>query len=350
MLTERNREISATIHSSEARCDIQCIRVFDRSAAHHTSRRGPNLKHPISLALILGGGILAMSSAAVFIRLAQGMGAPSLVIAAYRLSIATLLMSALAVPKRAWADYAKLNLRQVALFVVSGLLLGLHFASWITSLGHTSVVSSVVLVSTTPLWIGLLSPLLLQETTPRLTWLGMLLAVAGGIVIALADSSSAGQTTMWGNFLALVGAWMMAGYLMIGRSVRARLPLVSYLWLVYGSAAVLLVVWSAVSGLQLTGYSWQVLLLMLALGAIPQLIGHTAANYAVRHMSASFVAVSILGEPVGSTVLAMLLLDERPVVLQIAGGGLILGGIVLASLAEERRRTRIRASAGSISQ
>jgi drug/metabolite transporter (DMT)-like permease len=287
-----------------------------------------------------------MSSAAVFIRLAQGLGVPSLVIAAYRLSIATLLMSLVAVPRRAWMGYDKLSIRQIALLVVSGLLLGLHFASWITSLAHTSVVSSLVLVSTTPLWVGLLSPLLLREATPRLTWLGMLFAIGGGVIIALAGRSGAGRTTMWGNLLALIGAWFMAGYLMIGRGVRARLPLLSYLWLVYGSAAVLLVVWSAISGLRLFGYSPQVWLLMLALGLIPQLLGHSAANYAVRHVSASFVAVIILGEPIGSTVLAMLLLDEWPSGLQIIGGGLILAGIVLASLAEERRKARIPAATG----
>lgn len=286
-----------------------------------------------------------MSSAAVFIRLAQGLGVPSLVIAAYRLSIATLLMSFVAVPRRAWTGYTKLNVREFGLLIVSGLLLGLHFASWITSLGHTSVVSSLVLVSTTPLWVGLLSPLLLRETTPRLTWLGMLFAIGGGIIIALAGRSGAGQTMMWGNLLALIGAWFMAGYLMIGRGLRARLPLLSYLWLVYGSAAVLLVVWSAVSRLPMFGYSRQVWLLMLALGLIPQFLGHSAANYAVRHMSASFVAVIILGEPIGSTVLAMLLLDEWPSGLQIIGGALILAGIVLASLAEERRKAHIRASA-----
>jgi drug/metabolite transporter (DMT)-like permease len=304
------------------------------------------LNRPITLGLVLGGGVLAMSSAAVFIRLAQGLGVPSLVIAAYRLSIATLLMSFVAVPRRAWTGYTKLNVKQFGLLIASGLLLGLHFASWITSLGHTSVVSSLVLVSTTPLWVGLLSPLLLREATPRLTWLGMLFAIGGGIIIALAGRSGAGRTTMWGNLLALIGAWFMAGYLMIGRGVRARLPLLSYLWLVYGSAAVLLVVWSAVSGLRLFGYSPQVWLLMLALGLIPQLLGHSAANYAVRHVSASFVAVIILGEPIGSTVLAMLLLDEWPSGLQIIGGGLILAGIVLASLAEERRKARIPATTG----
>jgi drug/metabolite transporter (DMT)-like permease len=305
------------------------------------------LNRPITLALILGSGVLAMSSAAVFIRVAQGLGVPSLVIAAYRLSIATFLLSFIAVPRHAWADYVKLNIRQIALLVASGLLLGLHFASWITSLAHTSVASSVVLVSTTPLWIGLLSPLLLREATPRLTWLGMLLAIAGGVVIALAGGSGGGRMTLWGNLLALVGAWFMAGYLMIGRGVRARLPLLSYLWLVYGTAAVLLIVWSAASGLRLFGYSRQVWLLMLALGLIPQLFGHSAANYAVRRMSASSVAVIILGEPIGSTVLAMLLLDEWPGEWQLIGGGIILAGIVLASLAEEKRGARVRASAGS---
>lgn len=288
-----------------------------------------------------------MSSAAVFIRLAQALGVPSLVIAAYRLSIGTLLMSAVAVPKRAWEDYAKLGPGQIALIGASGLLLGLHFAAWITSLDHTSVVNSVTLVSTTPLWVGLLSPLLLREATPRLTWLGMLFAIAGGVVIALAGGTGADRMTIWGNLLALAGAWLMAGYLMIGRGVRARLQLVSYLWLVYGSAAVLLVIWSAVGGLPLFGYSRRAWLLMLALGLIPQFIGHSVANYAVRHVSASLVAVSTLGEPIGSTVLAMLFLGEWPGVLQLIGGSLILAGIVLASLAENRRRALVRVVADS---
>lgn len=304
------------------------------------SATGGGLKPSARLGLILGIGVLAMSSAAIFIRLAQADGMPSLVIAAYRLAVATLAISLPAIQQRAWRAYSDLSRRDLGMLVLAGLLLGLHFAVWITSLAHTSVVSSLVLVTTTPLWAGLASPLLLGERTPRLLWAGMALAIAGGTIIGLADWSGAEGTTMFGNALALTGAFLMAGYLMIGRGVRNRLDLVPYLWIVYGTAAVLLVGWCVVTGLPLTGYGTAAYGWVVALGLIPQLIGHTAANYAVRYLSATFVGISILGEPIGSTLLAIVILNEWPTPLQLLGGALILSGIVLASLAEERRRAR----------
>lgn len=301
--------------------------------------REPPLKTPARLGLILALGVLAMSSATIFIRLAQAEGVPSLVIAAYRMAVATVAISIPALSQQAWKSYRGLGWRETGTLVAAGALLGLHFAVWITSLAYTSVVSSVVLVTTTPLWAGLASPLLLGERTPRLLWGGMALAIAGGAIVGIADGA-AGQTTLLGNLLALSGAFLMAGYLIIGRRVRARLPLVPYLWIVYATATVLLTGWSLTAGLSLTGFPPAAWLWLVALGLIPQLIGHTAANYAVRYVSATFVGVSILGEPIGSTILAMVILDEQPTPLQLLGGALILTGIVLSSLAEERKRAR----------
>jgi drug/metabolite transporter (DMT)-like permease len=292
------------------------------------------------MGLILFVGVLAMASASIFIRQAQAEGAPSLVIAAYRLLTATLVMSVPALSQRAWQDYAKLEKRELGMLLLSGLLLGLHFATWITSLAHTSVVSSVVLVTTTPLWIGLASPLVLGERTSRLTWAGIAAAMVGGSIVGLADWSGVASSTLWGDVLALTGAFMASGYLMIGRSVRAKLRLTSYLWLVYGTAAVFLLIWSIAADYPLTGYSPEAMGWMIALGLIPQMIGHTAANYAVRHLSATFVGVTILGEPIGSTILAILFLKEWPKPLQVLGGILILAGIALASTAEEHHTTQ----------
>ena len=298
------------------------------------------MKQPVRIALILFIGVFAMSSAAIFIRYAQADGIPSLVIAAYRLGIATLALSIPAIRRRAWQDYAKLSWKEGGLLITSGLLLGLHFATWITSLEYTSVASSVVLVTTTPLWIGLLSPLLLGERTSRLTWVGMLLAMVGGSIIGLSDWTGGEAGTLTGNGLALSGAFLVAGYLMIGRSVREKLRLIPYLWVVYGTAAALLITWAAVQRLPFTGFPLQTYGWLVALGLIPQLIGHSAANYAVRYISATLVGVTSLGEPIGSTILAMLLLDERPSPIQIIGGALILGGIALASVTEESRKPR----------
>jgi drug/metabolite transporter (DMT)-like permease len=291
----------------------------------------------------MAAGITAMSSAALFIRIAQSDGAPSIVIAAYRLSIAALVLSIPVLVRRAWREYAKLDPKALVSLLGSGVLLGLHFASWITSLEHTSVVSSLVLVSTTPLWIGLAAPLVLHETTPFLTWLGCLSAMAGGVVIAVADSTIGNQLTLWGNLLALCGALFMAGYLLIGRGVRNRMSLLPYLWVVYGTAGLLLLGWAAAARLPLWGYSPRTYLMFIVLGIGPQLIGHSAANYAVRHISATLVAIMILGEPVGSTVLAAIFLHELPGWMQTAGGVFILAGIGLATLAEERGRRRLAA-------
>ncbi len=298
------------------------------------------MKYPLKMGLILCVGVLAMASASIFIRQAQAGGAPSLVIAAYRLLTATVVMSIPALSQRAWQDYAKLEKRELGMLLLSGLLLGLHFATWITSLAHTSVVSSVVLVTTTPLWIGLASPLVLGERTPRLTWVGIVAAMIGGSIVGLADWTGTTGSTLWGDVLALIGAFMASGYLMIGRSVRAKLRLTSYLWLVYGTAGVFLLIWSIAANYPLTGYSLEVTGWMIALGLIPQMIGHTAANYAVRHLSATFVGVAILGEPIGSTILAILILQEWPKPLQVLGGALILAGIALASTAEEHHTTQ----------
>ncbi len=291
----------------------------------------------LKVGLIITVGIVAMSSASIFVRLAQRDGVPSLVIAAYRLSLATVVLSIPAASQRVWTDYAKLDRLTLGLLVVSGALLGMHFATWISSLAQTSVLSSVVLVSSTPVWIGLASPIVLKEQTSGLTWTGIAIALFGSLVIGLVDLGSSVIQARWGDLLALLGAMFAAAYLMIGRSVRSRLPLTAYVWVVYGTAALLLLGWVWVAGLPVTGYQPRAYLWLVMLALIPQLIGHTAANYSVRHLPATLVGISTLGEPIGSTVLALIVLDQIPQRLQLIGGILILIGIALASMLKEPR-------------
>ena len=295
-------------------------------------------------------GILAVSTASIFIRYAQE-DVPSLVIAAYRLGIAAVL---LAVP--AWmqhrSEIRRLNRRDLALLVLSGIFLALHFATWITSLETTTVVNSVVLVTTTPLWVALLSPLLLHESIGWRAVAGLLVALAGGALIALSSAcrlSAAGLScagldeliqggSFWGNFLALMGAWMAAGYLIVGRSLRSKLALIPYIFLVYGTAAAFLIVLVLFRGLPFVGYPHQAYLWMLLLAVFPQLIGHSIFNWALAYLPASFVAVTLLGEPIGSSILAFFLLGEQPTVLNLIGAILILIGIVLVSRGNRRDR------------
>lgn len=293
------------------------------------------------LALFLG--ILVVSTASVLIRGAQK-EASSLVIAAYRLVIAALILLPIALSRYA-DELRRLTKQQMLLVMLSGIFLAFHFATWISSLEYTTVASSVVLVSTTPLWVALLSPWVLHERLPRMAVVGMVMALLGGTVVGLSDachlaagglvcspaSTFVQGTAFWGNLLALAGALSASVYLLVGRKLRPEMSLVTYIFGVYGVAALLLTLMALVSGQPLVGFSPLTYLFMALLAVGPQLLGHTAYNYGLGYLPAALVAVAMLGEPVGSTFLALVILKEIPGLLEIAGGVLILAGIYLAA-------------------
>lgn len=284
------------------------------------------------LLLSLSVGVVAISCAAILIRFAQAEDVPSLSIAAWRLSFA----SAVLLPY-AWATHREeihdLSRRETGLVAASGVFLGLHFATWIASLGYTSVASSVVLVSMGPVFVGLGSWIFLQERPSLLMALGILLAVAGSIVISWGDLGQ-GQDHLLGDLLALTGAIMIAGYLMIGRKVRARRSLPTYIALVYGVAMVTLIILIILTRQPMFGFSPAAYAWMLALGLVPQLIGHSTLNWALRHLTATYVSIITLAEPIGAGILAYLFLDEALTRATAIGGFLVLTGIYLASRAE----------------
>jgi drug/metabolite transporter (DMT)-like permease len=303
----------------------------------------PDGQARIVLPFALLMAILAVSTASIFIRFAQMEGAPSLVIAALRLTFATLLLAPLAIIGHR-NELQNLTRTELFLGLVSGLFLAIHFATWISSLEYTSVASSVVFVSTGPLWVALLSPMLLNERLTRAAIVGLGLALLGGTVIGLSDACAwnAGLQcpdlnqvmqgrAVWGNFLALVGAWAVTGYLIIGRKLRAKMSLIPYIFVVYGIAAIGLIVLMLTArqlpfGYEAKTYGW-----IFLLAAIPQLIGHSTYNWALHYLPAAFVAVTTLGEPVGSAILAFLILNETPTTTIIMGGLLILLGIYFAA-------------------
>ncbi len=287
--------------------------------------------------------ILAVSTSSIFIRFAQADGVPSVVIAALRLTFATLVLTPLAL-SRHMHDLKRFTRTEVLLGALSGIFLAIHFATWITSLEFTSVASSVVFVTTGPLWVALLSPLLLNERLGRAAVIGLALSLAGGAVIGSSDACAwnNGLTcpdignilqgrAMWGNFLALAGAWAVTGYLIIGRKVRAGISLVPYIFLVYGMAAVTLIIFMLISGSTPFGYAPKTYGWIFLLAVIPQLIGHSTFNWALKHLPASLVAVTTLGEPIGSAILAFFILKEIPPIVTVFGGILILSGIILVS-------------------
>jgi drug/metabolite transporter (DMT)-like permease len=295
----------------------------------------------------LAFGILAVSTASIFIRFAQ-QEAPSLVIAAYRLTLAALILAPIALLKHR-REITGLSWRDLGLALASGFFLALHFATWITSLEYTTVASSVVLVTTIPLWVALMSPFTVKEPISRFIMVGMVIALAGGVIVGLSDTCQTfglrvscpsiaefvGGTAFWGDILAVIGAIMGACYMLIGRRLRGKMSLVSYIFIVYGMAAIVLVIIMFVAGYQPFGYSSRVYLWFILLAIVPQLIGHSTFNWALKYMSAAYVSISLLGEPIGSTILAFLILHESPSGLKIFGAILILAGIYMASRSEK---------------
>lgn len=278
--------------------------------------------------IVLVIGIGAVSTASIFIRYAQAQ-APSLVIAAYRLTLA----SAILIPY-AWLrhrdELRRLRAIDWRLAILSGVCLALHFATWISSLEYTSVASSVVMVTTSPLWVALAGWLLLRERLTRPVIIGLILAVAGGVIIGLGNAQSGGgRAPLLGNALALAGAWAVTGYWLIGRRLRGQLGLIPYVAVVYGTAAIVLLMMVALARQPLTGYAPLAYVWFALLALVPQLIGHSAFNWALARLPAVFVAVATLGEPIGSAALAGLLLGEIPSALELSGAALILTGIGL---------------------
>jgi drug/metabolite transporter (DMT)-like permease len=286
--------------------------------------------------------IFAVSTSSIFIRFAQE-EAPSLVIAALRLTFATLMLAPIALLSHR-GELKSLSRNELILCIFSGLFLAVHFATWISSLEYTTVASSVVFVSTGPLWVALLSPIFLNERITRAAVAGLCIAILGGIIIGLSDACSwnnglrcpqLGQIlqgpAMWGNFLALVGAWAVSGYIIIGRKVRAMISLIPYIFLVYGVSAIALIIMMFAAGESPRGYPAQTYGWIFLLALFPQLIGHSTYNWALKYLPASFVAVTTLAEPVGSAVLAYLILSETPTRGVLIGGILILIGIYLAA-------------------
>jgi drug/metabolite transporter (DMT)-like permease len=299
------------------------------------------------LLIVLAIGIVAVSTASILIRFARQENVPALVVAAYRLDIATFILSPIVLRGHA-VELKQLTRRAAAMALFSGVFLALHFATWISSLDYTTVTSSVVLVSTGPIWVALLSWGLLHERLTRPLVVGLIITVIGGILVGWSDACDplTGACTgfnlagsqPWGDFLALAGAWFVAGYLLIGRHLRERMSLFAYIYVVYGTAAVVLTGLALLAGASFTQapagppYTAAAFLWLILLAVLPQLLGHSSYNYALRHLPAAYVAVVTLAEPIGTSILAFLILQEIPRALTLFGALVILIGIGVASM------------------
>jgi drug/metabolite transporter (DMT)-like permease len=296
--------------------------------------------------LVLGASVVIVSTSAILIRLALGEGVASLSVATWRLGFAAIILTFIVAAKPATrAEIAALSLKHVALAVASGIFLAAHFASWIASLSYTSVASSTALVTTNPIWIALVSWLFFRERLHRSIVLGIAAAMLGSALIFLSDArasaASVGSNPMLGNVLAVVGSLTVCGYLLIGRRLRQTFSLLTYIWLVYLSAALTLFACAVAAQVPLVGFTALAWACLAGLAIGPQLLGHTGINWSLKHAPATVVAVAILGEPIASALLAWWIFDERFQPLQLAGFSLLLMGIFISTRSPSPRATDV---------
>lgn len=245
-----------------------------------------------SLLLMLPIGIIAVSTASIFIKLCD---APALIIATYRMVFASLMLMPYAFYKKTGRGWGRSDLGWL---ILSGVFLSLHFTFWIASLKYTSVASSVVLVSTHPIFVGLGASFLLKERLGMNLVLGIALSVLGSGLISYGDMTLS-EDALMGDGLALLGALAASGYFLVGRKMRKSQDLLSYIFPVYSTAALVLILLSFLFQEKFSGYSATTYLYLFLLALIPQLIGHTTFNWALKYLPASMVTITILGEPVG---------------------------------------------------
>ena len=292
-----------------------------------------NLIGYISLITMVSAG----SFASILIKLAQNEGIPSAFIVMVRLGIAFLIFTPIVLPR-----YGKrikdITPRNLLLIIASGLWLALHFTGFIGALGYTTVLITGVIVSTSPLWVALLELVIFRSIPPKLVWIGLLFALLGGVVIALGgDTNNVGNNLTFGVLLSIFGAIAFACYLIIGRSMQKRLPLLLYIWMIYGSAALFAGIITLMSNTSLTGYTTTGYFWTIMVGVIPQVIGHSSINLALRYFRPTYVSIILQLTVITSSIIAIFIFDEAPRAIQILGSGSIIIGVVLASIAQGQK-------------
>ena len=298
------------------------------------ARSGHDRRAPLVLTLALIG----VSFSGPLVRLSH---ANALAIATWRLGFSLIVIAVALLLTGEWRQWRRVTRRELTIAVGAGAMLAIHFWSWNASIAYTTVAASVVLVNTQPVVVALLSTFWLRERPTRLQWIGIAIAMLGALVVALPDfrtaDSAAHPQALLGDVLALVGAVAAAIYFVSGRRLRATLDLWPYVGLVYGSCFVVLLLLVAATGAALAPQPPREVAIFAALALGPMLLGHTGLNWALKHSPAYVVNLTLLGEPVGATIIAALLpgIRELPGVLTLAGGAIVLCGILLTARGSE---------------
>jgi len=274
--------------------------------------------------------VVAVSTSAILIKFtsAQSEG-HFLSVAAGRMLLSALLLCPLALTLGR-KELLGLPRRDLLIMVGIGAVLAAHFATWIASLERTSVASSVVLVTSHPVLVAIVGHFALKERLSAVNVAGIAVGLAGVGVLAQGDAG-AGTDTLVGDLLAFLGGVCAGVYILGGRHTRQRISLWVYAFVVYTFCAIFLLVGVAAAREPLLGLPARDWGLFLAMALVPSILGHTMYNWSLKHVPAAVVSVSLLGEPIGSTILAFLIFDEVPPELALVGAAIILVGIVLAT-------------------
>ena len=284
---------------------------------------------------VLALGVIGVSMGSLFVRLADS---PALATAAYRMTFSFLMLLPFALLKTR-KEIFSLSKREIGACALAGFLLAAHFGTWISSLDHTSVANSVVLVNTIPIWVGIIGPLAIGEKTNRYFWLACGLCLIGAFVLC-GKGFSLRFDTLTGDGLALAGAFFVALYLMIGRNLRKKLSLLAYATVCYGSASVFLWIAVLISGQQANGFSNETWIYLICLALVSQIFGHTLYNWSLQWIKAGIVSLALLGEPIGAILLAWAFLGETIDLQQGIGGSLILFGVYMVARNERRKNSQ----------
>lgn len=283
---------------------------------------------------VLAFSLFGISFAGPLVRLSH---ADPIAIAAWRLGFSLVIVAGALAITGEWRDWRQLTLRDAGFASAAGVCLALHFWAWNASVHLTTIAASVTLVSLQPAFIVAISTVFLREAPSRRQLIGIAIAIAGAMIIAAPAWSESGATIRsgapLGNLLAISAAVTAAIYYSIGRHLRHRYGIWSYVGLAYTACAITLVVMAAVSHLPLAPQPPREISIFAALALGPMLLGHTGMNWALKYLPAYVVNLVVLGEPVGATILAALIpaIAQVPSVATLIGGAIVLGGVIIAA-------------------
>ena len=291
---------------------------------------------------VLGAALVGISFAGPLVRLSH---ADAVAIAAGRIGFSLIAIAILLVVTGEWRDWRVLTRTEWMLAVGAGIILALHFWSWNASIQYTTIAASTTLAtSLQPGCVAILSFLIVHEQPNRRQMMGLALATLGAVIITGPDLLHAGppapgsaQNPLLGNLLAAFAGVAAAAYITLGRRLRAKLGAWAYVAIVYGAAFVTLLTIGGVSGIHIAPQPTRELLIFAALAVGPMLLGHTGMNWALKHLPAYIVNLTALGEPVGATILGMVIpgIHEIPRWTTFAGGAVVLAGVVVTAWTRE---------------